>query len=79
MTKVRMVIEAVEEAKEVMSKLNVLERRTITSVAHRFRGKEATEYEPQTWFGNNESESITTFQKLQNWVGSLRDNMMKVM
>ena len=52
----------------------------MTSVAQRFRGKEATEYEPQTWSGEKGSESITAFKmELQNWAGSLRDNMMKVM
>ena len=51
----------------------------MTSVAQRFRGKEATEYEPQTWSGEKGSELITAFQmELQNWVGSLRDNMRKV-
>ena len=74
-----MVIEGVEEVITVMSKLNALEKSTMTSVAQRFRGKEATEYEPQTWSGEKGSELITAFQmELQNWVGSLRDNMTKV-
>ena len=66
-----------------MSRLQALETRStgsMTSVAQRFRGKEATEYKPQTWSGENGSESFTAFKmKVQNWVGSLHDNMMKVM
>ena len=52
----------------------------MTSVAQRFRGKEATDYTPQTWSGEKGSESFTALKmELQNWVGSLHDNMMKVM
>ena len=50
------------------------------SVAQRFRGKEATEYKPHVWSGEESSESLNAFKiELQNWVGSLHHNMMKVM
>ena len=34
----------------------------MTSVAQSFRGKEATEYKPQTWSGEKGSESFTAFK-----------------
>ena len=52
----------------------------MTSVAQRFRGKQATEYKLQTWRGEKSSESFTASQiELQSGVGSLHDNMVKVM
>ena len=81
--RVRRVIEAGDEATAVMSRLQALETRStgaMTSVAQRLKGKEGTEYKPQTWSGEKGSESFTAFKmELQNWVGSLHDNMMKVM
>ena len=54
--------------------------RGMTSAAQRFRGKEATVCEPRTWSGEKGSESLTACKtELQDWVGPLRDNMMKVM
>ena len=76
-------MEAGDEATAVMSRLQALETRStgaMTSVAQRFRGKEATEYKPQTWSGEKGSESFTASKiKLQIWVGSLHDNMTKAM
>ena len=76
-------IEAGDEATAVMSRLQALEKRStgaMTSVAQRFRGKEATDCKPQTWSGEKGSESFTAFKmELQNWVGSLHANMRKVM
>ena len=41
---------------------------------------EATNDKQQTWRGETGSESFTAFKmELRNWVGSLHDNMMKVM
>ena len=81
--RVRRVIEAGDEATAVMSRLQALETRStgaMTSVAQTIKGKEGTEYKPQTWSGEKGSESLTAFKmELQNWVGSLHDNMMKVM
>ena len=81
--RVRRVIEAGDEATAVTSRLQDLETRStgaMTSVAQRFRGKEATDYKPQTWSGEKRSESFTLFKmELQSWVGSLHDNVMKVM
>ena len=81
--RVRRVIEAGDEATAVVSRLQALETRStgaMTSVAQRFSGKEATDYQPQTWSGEKGSESFAAFKmKLQNWVGSLHDNMMRVM
>ena len=80
---VRMVIEAGDEATAVMSRLQALETRStgaMTSVAQRFRGKETTEYKPNTWSGEKGSESFTAFNmELQNWVGTLHERMVKVM
>ena len=58
--RVSMVIEAGDEATAVMSRLQALETRStgaMTTVPQRFRGKEATEYKPQTWSGEKGSES----------------------
>ena len=80
---VRRVMEAGDQATAVMSRLQALETRStgaMTSAAQRFRGKEATDYKPQAWSGENGSETFTAFKmELQNWVGSLHDNMVKVM
>ena len=82
-TRVRRVADAGDEATAVMSRLQPLVTRStgaMTSVAQRFRGKEATDYKPQSWSGEKGSESFFAFKmKLLNWVGSLHDNMMKVM
>ena len=52
----------------------------MTSAAQRFRGKEATVCEPRTWSGEKGSESLTACKmELQDWVGPLRDNMVKFM
>ena len=81
--RVRRVMEAGDVATTVMSRLQVLETRStgaMTSAAQRFRGKEATDHKPQAWSGENGSESFTAFKmELQNWVGTLHDNMVKVM
>ena len=56
-------IEAGDDAAAVMSRLQALETRSTgarTSVAQRFRGKEATENKPQTWSG--EMGSVHSFQ-----------------
>ena len=66
-----------------MPRLPALETRStgaMTGAAQRFRGKAATDYKPQAWRGEKGSESFTAFKmELQNWVGTLHDNMMKVM
>ena len=81
--RVRRVIEASDEATTVMSRLQALETRStgaMTSAAQRFRGKEVTDHKPQAWSGENGSETFTAFKmELQNWVGSLHHNMVKVM
>ena len=73
--RVSRVAEADDEATAVMSRLQALETRSTgatTSVAQRFRGKDAREYWPQTWSGEKGRESFTAFKmELQNWVGSL--------
>ena len=52
----------------------------MTSVAQRFRVEEATEYKAHVWSGEKGSEPFTAFKmELQNWVGSLHGNMMRVM
>ena len=79
MTRVRMVIEVVEEVTTVIIECSGEKHNDECCTEVQMQEKEATEYEPQTWSGEEGSESITTFQtELQNWVGSLRDNMMKV-
>ena len=81
--KVRMVIEAGDEATAVMSRLQALETRSsgaMTSVAQRFRGKGAAEYGPHTWSGREGQWIVHSIHHgTADWVGSLRDNMMKVM
>ena len=80
--RVRRVIETGDEATAVMSRLQALETRSTgaMSVAQRLKGKEGTEYKHMTWSGEKGNESFTAFRmELQNWVGSLHDNMMKVM
>ena len=74
-----MVIEVVEEVTTVIIECSGEKHNDECCTEVQMQEKEATEYEPQTWSGEEGSESITTFQtELQNWVGSLRDNMMKV-
>ena len=81
--RVRRVVEAGDEATEVMSRLQALGTKStgaMTSVAQKFGGKEATDYKPQTRSGEKGSESLTAFKmEVQSWVGSMHDNMMKVM
>ena len=52
-----------------------------TSTAQNFQGsKEATDCNPHVGSGDKNSESFAAWMvELQNWVGSLQDNMLKVM
>ena len=71
-TRVRRVVEAGDEATAVMSRLQPLETRStgaMTSVAQRFRGKEATDYKPQSWSGEEGSEGQ---RSIQDGIGSDR-------
>ena len=61
--------EAGEEATAVMSRLQALEKRSTSAMT--------SCTEPQTWSGERSSEAFK--MDFQNWVGSLHDNMMKVM
>ena len=59
--RVRRLIEAVDDATAVMSRLEALDMRT--QVSNRgSRGKEATEFKPQTWSGEKGSESFTALK-----------------
>ena len=80
-TRVKKVMGAGDVVTAVMLRLHDLEARGVsvpTSIAHRFRDKEATDYKPHAWSGEKNSWSFTSQMELQDWFGSLHDNMLKM-
>ena len=70
-SRVSTVVEAGDEATAAMSSLQAMETRSTgptTSVAQRFRGKEAKEYKPYVWSGEKNSE---VFRSIQDGVAEL--------